>query len=58
MKNKNFTVMPHSQVPADTQILPTAWQMRCNRDIKINKIKSCKARLSNNNNMRIAGLNT
>ena len=46
MKNNNFTVMHWMQVPTNTQLLPTVWQIRYKKDIKSNKIKLYKARLS------------
>ena len=46
LANGNFNVMKKSQVPKDTQILPTVWQMRRKRDIMTGKITKYKARLN------------
>jgi hypothetical protein len=46
MGNKNFSIIPRSEVPKGEKILPTVWQMKRKRDIKTQKIKKYKARLN------------
>ena len=46
MNNGNFTVMRRTNLPADTQVLPTVWQMKRKRDITSGQILKHKARLN------------
>jgi hypothetical protein len=44
--NKNFSIIPWSEVPKGEKILMTVWKMRRKRDIKTRKIKKYKAPLN------------
>ena len=46
MKDKNFLVMYKSKVPKLSTVLPTLWQLRRKREIKIRIINTHKARLN------------
>ena len=46
MPDGNFEIVHQSQLPKETRVFPSVWQMRCNRDIKTQAIKKWKARLN------------
>ena len=46
MRDKNFSVIPKSELPQGAKVLPAVWQLQRKRDIKTRKIKKYKARLN------------
>ena len=44
--NGNFSVIPRSEVPKGSSILPAVWQMKQKRDIRTRQIKKYKAWLN------------
>ena len=46
VKKGIFKVIKQSEIPKNTKVLPTVWQMRRKRDIKTRQIKKHKARLN------------
>ena len=46
MRNKNFVIVPRSEVPAGKLVLPAGWQMKRKRDIRTREVKKWKARLN------------
>jgi hypothetical protein len=54
---KNWSLKKRSKVPDDVQIIPFVWLMQCKRDLKMNNIKSHKARLNLHGGKQIYGMN-
>jgi hypothetical protein len=46
--NRHWQLSKQSEVPPDTDVLPSVWSMRCKRDITSNEIKKYKACLNLN----------
>jgi hypothetical protein len=44
--NKHWQLPKRSEVPTDTDVLPSVWPMHCKRDITTNEIKKYKACLN------------
>ena len=40
MKNKNFIIVPRTDVPAGKLILPAVWQMKRKQDIRMREVKT------------------
>jgi hypothetical protein len=56
MGNKNFSIIPRSEVLKGENILSTVWQMKRKRNIKTRKIKKYKARLNINGSRMEKGI--
>ncbi|MFM8435194.1 MAG: reverse transcriptase domain-containing protein [Planctomycetia bacterium] len=54
---KHWELIPRSQVPVDTDILPAVWSMKRKRDIKTRKVYKCKARLNVHGGKQKFGVN-
>jgi hypothetical protein len=54
---KHWELIPRSQVPVDTYILPAVWSMKRKRDIKTRKVYKWKARLNVHGGKQKFGVN-
>ena len=46
VKNKNWKIIPRSEVPASATVVPSIWALRCKQDLTTNEITKYKACLN------------
>jgi hypothetical protein len=44
--NDHWKLIPHTEVPEGTEVVPSVWAMRCKRDLTTGKVTEHKARLN------------
>ena len=46
IERKHWHLIPREEVPEDTEVLTSVWEMRCKRHVKTGKVYNHKARLN------------
>ncbi len=46
MDNNNWMLIPCTEVPEDTEVVPSVWAMQCKQDFTMGRVRKHKARLN------------
>jgi hypothetical protein len=44
--NNHWKLIPHTEVPEDTEVVPSVWAIQCKRDLTTGRVTKHKARLN------------